>query len=181
MLLKNLFKAGLYTAYDLRLLRKLQSGPFPKHLGVILDGNRRFAKASGLPVHEGHRLGAKKIRQLLQWCGEFKIPVVTLWVFSTQNFSRDPSEVSALMQLFIDQARAMQTDEEFIKHQIRVKILGRIDELPQTVQTALRDLESATADRQGMLVQLALAYGGREEILDAVKGYLGENRKHQLH
>lgn len=177
MLLKNLFKAGLYTAYDLRLLRKLQSGPFPKHLGVILDGNRRFAKASGLPVHEGHRLGAKKIRQLLQWCGEFKIPVVTLWVFSTQNFSRDPNEVSALMQLFIDQARAMQTDEEFIKHQIRVKILGRIDELPQTVQTALRDLESATADRQGMLVQLALAYGGREEILDAVKGYLGEKQK----
>lgn len=177
MSLKNLIKAALYTVYDVRLLRKLQVGPFPKHLGVILDGNRRFAKASGLPVQEGHRLGAKKIRQLLQWCGEFKIPVVTLWVFSTQNFSRDPDEVSALMQLFIDQAQAMQTDEEFLKHGIRVKILGRIDALPTDVQAALRDLENTTAHRQGMLVQLALAYGGREEILDAVKGYLGDKAK----
>lgn len=172
MNLKNITKALLYTIYDIRLLRRLQAGPFPKHLGVILDGNRRYAKSIGLSAGEGHKLGAKKVRSLLTWCGEFKIPVVTLWVFSTQNFSRDPEEVKTLMQLFIDQANSMKTDGEFIKNDIRVRVLGRRDDLPTDVQEALTDLETTTANRKGMLVQLALGYGGREEIVDAVKSYL---------
>ncbi|MFZ2682189.1 MAG: polyprenyl diphosphate synthase [Patescibacteria group bacterium] len=172
MPLKALIKSWLYVIYDFRLMRRLEAGPFPKHLGVILDGNRRHAKALGLPTSEGHRLGAKKVRTLLTWCGEFKIPVVTLWLFSTQNFSRDPEEVKALMQLFIDQAQAMKTDEEFIKHDVRVRVLGRKDDLPADVQAALQDLETTTANRKGMLVQLALAYGGREEIVDACKSYM---------
>lgn len=180
MKFKNVIKALLYTLYDLRLLRRLQSGPFPKHLGVILDGNRRHAKSIGLPASEGHKLGAQKVRSLLKWCGEFKIPVVTLWVFSTQNFSRDPEEVKTLMQLFIDQANAMKTDEEFIKNDIRVRVLGRRDDLPDDVKTALKDLEDTTAHRKGMLVQLALAYGGREEIVDACKNYILESDKKGL-
>jgi len=172
MTLKSLTKAFLYTLYDIRLLRRLQSGPFPKHLGVILDGNRRYAKSIGLSAGDGHKLGAKKVRALLTWCGEFKIPVVTLWVFSTQNFSRDPDEVKTLMQLFIDQADSMKVDGEFIKNDIRVRVLGRRDDLPEDVQSALKDLEETTANRKGMLVQLALAYGGREEIVDACKNYM---------
>jgi short-chain Z-isoprenyl diphosphate synthase len=172
MALKHFLKSLLYTVYDFRLLKSLAGGPMPKHLGVILDGNRRHAKALGLSAADGHRLGAKKVRSLLTWCGEFKIPVVTLWVFSTQNFSRDPAEVSALMQLFIDQAESMKTDPEFIKHDIRVRVLGRRDELPDDVKRALTELETTTANRKGMLVQLALAYGGREEIVDACKEYM---------
>ncbi|HRH32278.1 MAG TPA: polyprenyl diphosphate synthase [bacterium] len=176
-MLKNLVKSFLYAVYDVRLQKRLAAGPFPKHLGVILDGNRRHAKALGLSAGDGHRLGAKKVRSLLTWCGEFKIPVVTLWVFSTQNFSRDPEEVKTLMQLFIDQANAMKTDDEFIKNDIRVRVLGRRDDLPDDVKVALKDLEETTAHRKGMLVQLALAYGGREEIVDACKNYILESHK----
>lgn len=174
MSIKQVIKSLLYSIYDFRLQHRLKAGPFPKHLGVILDGNRRYAKALGLSAEEGHKLGAKKVRELLTWCGEFKIPVVTLWVFSTQNFSRDPDEVKTLMQLFIDQANAMKVDETFIKHDIRVRVLGRRDDLPEDVKRALNDLETTTAGRKGMLVQLALAYGGREEIIDACKNYLLE-------
>jgi short-chain Z-isoprenyl diphosphate synthase len=180
MKIKAFIKAFLYSLYDIRLHRRLQTGPFPKHLGVILDGNRRYAKAIGLSASDGHKLGAKKVRELLTWCGEFKIPVVTLWVFSTQNFSRDPEEVKGLMQIFIDQANAMKTDEEFIKNDIRVRVLGRRDDLPDDVKRALDDLEQTTKDRKGMLVQLALAYGGREEIVDACKNYILESNKQGL-
>ena len=174
MTLKKIVKAFLYTVYDLRLLRRLQDGPFPKHLGVILDGNRRYAKSIGLSAGEGHKLGAKKVRSLLTWCGEFKIPIVTLWAFSTQNKSRAPEEVEALMKLFTEQAKSMLHDEEFERNDIRVKVLGRRDDLPDYLQSALRELESTTANRKGMLVQLALGYGGREEIVDAMKNYLLE-------
>ncbi len=172
MTLKGLLKSCLYTAYDVRLLRRLRTGSFPKHLGVILDGNRRFAKALGVETSEGHRLGAKKVHQLLTWCVEFKIPIVTVWAFSTQNLSRDPVEVESLMQLFTEQAMAMTKDEDLARHNIRVKVLGRRDALPSYLQTALAELELATLHRTGMLVQLALGYGGREEIVDAVKAYL---------
>lgn len=144
----------------------------PQHLGIILDGNRRFAKAIGLSAPEGHRMGARKVKDLLSWCVEFHIPAVTLWVFSTQNFSRDPEEVRELMNLFRDQATAMLHDEEFKKHDIRVRVLGRRDDLPKDALDALTELEEQTKNRKGMLVQLALGYGGREEIVDAVKSYL---------
>lgn len=170
--IRSYIKSFLYGVYDIRLIRRLQPGPFPKHLGVVLDGNRRFAKAMGLSTSEGHRAGAKKVRELLRWCGEFKIPVVTLWAFSTQNASRDPAEVDALMHLFAEQAQSMLHDEEFKSKDIRVKIIGRRDMLPDFLQKSLSQLETSTAHRQGMLVQLALAYGGREEIVDAAKGYL---------
>jgi short-chain Z-isoprenyl diphosphate synthase len=166
---KRFLKFFLYEIYERRLGERLKSGPLPKHLGV---GNRRFAKSLGVETSEGHRLGAKKVRSLLQWCGEFKIPVVTLWAFSTQNKSRDPQEVAALMELFTEQARTMLYDEEFERNDIRVKVLGRRDDFPVELQQALNELEQVTAKRKGMLVQLALGYGGREEIVDAVKSYL---------
>jgi short-chain Z-isoprenyl diphosphate synthase len=170
--MKNILKQILYVIYEKRLTERLKAGPVPKHLGVILDGNRRYAKALGLPVAQGHRFGAKKVRDLLSWCVEFRVPIVTLWVFSTQNFARDPEEVNALMELFVEQAQAMISDEEFIKNGIRVKVLGRRDQLPEHVKAALSRLETETEGRSGMLVQLALGYGGREEIVDAAKAYL---------
>lgn len=169
---KRFIKFVLYQVYERRLGERLKSGPMPKHLGVILDGNRRFAKAIGVATDEGHRRGAKKVRELLRWCGEFKIPIVTLWTFSTQNQSRDPQEVEALMRLFTEQAKTMLHDEEFALNDIRVKVIGRRDNLPDYLQSALNELETSTAERKGMLVQLALGYGGREEIVDAMKAYL---------
>jgi short-chain Z-isoprenyl diphosphate synthase len=175
--MKRLLKYLLYLVYEKRLAKRLLLGPAPKHLGVILDGNRRYAKALGLPVAEGHKYGAKKVKQLFAWCIEFKIPVVTVWGFSTQNFSRDADEVKALMDLIVEQANAMRVDEDFKKNQIRVKVIGRVDQMPAEVQEALTKLETSTAERKGMLVQLALGYGGREEIVDAAKAYLSTAEK----
>ncbi len=170
--MKKIIKYILYLVYEKRLATKLLLGPAPQHLGVILDGNRRFAKALNLPVAEGHKYGAKKVKDLLRWCIEFKIPVVTVWGFSTQNFSRDAAEVQALMDLIVEQANAMRVDEDFKKNDIRVKVIGRVDQMPPEAREALSKLETSTAERKGMLVQLALGYGGREEIVDAAKAYL---------
>ncbi len=175
--MKQILKYILYLVYEKRLAKKLLLGPAPKHLGVILDGNRRYAKSLGLPVAEGHKYGAKKVKQLFSWCIEFKIPVVTVWGFSTQNFSREPAEVKGLMDLIIEQAKAMMVDEDFIKNDIRVRAIGRIDLMPTEVREALAKLEQTTANRKGMLVQLALGYGGREEIVDAAKAYLSTAEK----
>ena len=175
--MKKIIKYILYLVYEKRLATKLLLGPAPQHLGVILDGNRRFAKALNLPVAEGHKYGAKKVKDLLRWCIEFKIPVVTVWGFSTQNFSRDAAEVQALMDLIVEQANAMRVDEDFKKNDIRVKVIGRVDQMPPEAREALSKLETSTAERKGMLVQLALGYGGREEIVDAAKAYLSTAEK----
>ncbi|MFA5946729.1 MAG: polyprenyl diphosphate synthase [Patescibacteria group bacterium] len=175
--MKKILKYILYLIYEKRLAKRLLVGPAPKHLGVILDGNRRYAKTLGLPVTEGHKYGARKVKELFSWCIEFKIPVVTVWGFSTQNFSRDPGEIKVLMDLIVEQANAMRVDEDFKKNDIRVKVIGRVDQMPVDVREALAKLEASTADRKGMLVQLALGYGGREEIVDAAKAYLSTAEK----
>ncbi len=163
----------VYELYEKLVERELQKGgALPKHLGVILDGNRRYAKELGLRPSEGHRHGAETVKSLIRWCRSLNIPVVTIWVFSTQNFSRSSEEVSDLMKLFIDQANAMAEDKAMEEHGIRVKIIGRRDMLHEDVRDAWDALEKKTEHRTGMLLQVALAYGGREEVVDAVKKYL---------
>lgn len=168
----------LYEVYEQMVEREVRKdGVFPKHLGVILDGNRRYAKELGLHPGEGHRHGAETVKALIRWCRSLDIPVVTIWVFSTQNFSRSTDEVSDLMKLFVDQAKAMTKDRDMEKHGIRIKVIGRRDLLSSEVQEAWKELEENTAHRTGMLLQVALAYGGREEIVDAVKKYLREKEE----
>lgn len=149
-----------------------KEGVLPQHLGVILDGNRRYAKELGLQPGEGHRRGTETVKALIRWCRSLSIPVVTIWVFSTQNFSRSAEEVSDLMKLFVEQANAMANDQSMEEHGIRVKIIGRRDLLSEEVRAAWNRLEERTAHRSGMLLQVAIAYGGREEVVDAVKKYL---------
>lgn len=161
--------------YENRLERLVRAGgTLPKHLGVILDGNRRYARMHGLVSREGHEHGAKNIRSLIAWCNALHIPVLTLWAFSVQNFSRSAEEVADLMGLFTRQAQAMMVDADLEREQIRVRFIGRKTMLPQDLQDAMRALEEHTASRTGMLVHIALAYGGREEIIDAARTYLLE-------
>jgi short-chain Z-isoprenyl diphosphate synthase len=163
----------LIRKYENRLERAVRKGgALPKHLGVILDGNRRYARMRGLASREGHQHGAKNIRSLIAWCNALHIPAITLWAFSVQNFSRSAEEVADLMELFTKQAQAMMTDADLEREHIRVRFIGRKTMLPQDLQDAMRALEEHTASRTGMLVQIALAYGGREEIVDATRAYL---------
>ncbi|MDX2008064.1 MAG: isoprenyl transferase [Meiothermus sp.] len=170
---QSLFKP-LYGWYERRVEAEVKQGSAPKHLGMILDGNRRFAKELGLQGHEGHEFGVQKAYEVLEWCLELKIPAVTIWVFSSDNFNRSQVEVETLMSLFVKEARRMAKDERIHANEVRVKVIGRHDRFPPKVLEALEDLEKATEQHNGMLLQIAMGYGGREEIVDAVKSLLLE-------
>ncbi|MCS7058980.1 MAG: isoprenyl transferase [Meiothermus sp.] len=164
----------LYWWYEQRIEAEVRQGQLPKHLGLILDGNRRFARELGLPGHEGHEFGVQKAYEVLEWCLELGIPTVTIWVFSTDNWKRSPAEVETLMGLFVREAKRMAQDPRIHANEVRVRVIGRHDRFPPKVLEALEELERATAHHSGMLLQIAMGYGGREEIVDAVKSLLLE-------
>jgi short-chain Z-isoprenyl diphosphate synthase len=164
----------LYWWYEKRLEAEVRQGHVPRHLGLILDGNRRFARELGLQGHEGHEFGVQKAYEVLEWCLELKIPTVTIWVFSTDNWSRSQLEVETLMNLFVKEARRMAQDPRIHANEVRVKVIGRRDRFPPKVLQALEALEESTKHHQGMLLNIAMGYGGREEIVDAVKSLLLE-------
>lgn len=165
----------LYWLYERRLERRLDPEAMPTHIGLILDGNRRFARGIGLgDVRRGHQYGARKLRTFLEWCLEYKVRHVTLFVFSTENFSRAPEEVQYLLDLFVHESATLLNDIRLDTEQVRVKVIGQRHRLPRHVLEASEALELSTAEHEGMLLTIALAYGGREEITDAVKALLNE-------
>jgi short-chain Z-isoprenyl diphosphate synthase len=165
------FTRPLYWWYERRLAAAvLKDGLVPKHLGLIMDGNRRFARAVGLErLSAGHDYGAKKAREVLEWCLDVGITHVTMWVFSNDNRGRDPEEVAHLLELFAHEASELAEDPRLHKHKVRVRLIGRIEDFPKDVQEALRNLERVTESYRGMLVNIAVGYGGREEIAEAVR------------
>jgi len=139
----------------------------PRHLGIILDGNRRWAKERGLPAFEGHRKGLGKIKEVAKWCKEKGIKVLTLFIFSTENWKRSKKEVDYLMVLA---KRAMTVDvKEMTKHGIKMRVIGERERLPESVQEAVEKAEKTTRKNKEMILNFALSYGGRGEIVDAVK------------
>ncbi|MBB6098788.1 short-chain Z-isoprenyl diphosphate synthase [Deinobacterium chartae] len=163
----------LYWWYEQRLSRAvLAGGKLPKHLGIILDGNRRFARSIGVETHMGHDLGAHKAYEVLEWCLALGIPHVTLWVFSSDNKSRDPQEVAHLLELFAREAAKMVHDPRIHNNAVRIKLIGQIEDFPESTRKALHELEQATAHYQGMLLHIAIGYGGREEIVGAIRSLL---------
>lgn len=170
--LKGLLRNSLLSRYEERLAHSVQGGKIPRHLGLILDGNRRFARASGLETELGHEFGAEKAHEVLSWCLELGIPSATIWVLSTDNSSRDPKELNHLMHLLGKEARQLAVDPRIHNNQVRVKAIGQHSQFPAEVLTALQDLEAKTAHYKGMRLNIAVGYGGREEIVDAVKSHL---------
>lgn len=164
----------LYWLYERRLERHLDPATMPAHIGLILDGNRRYARGIGLDVRRGHQFGVRKLKTFLEWCLEYGVRHVTLFVFSTENFSRDPEEVQYLLDLFVRESATFLDDLRLDTEQVRIKIIGQRHRLPLKVIEASEALELSTAEHKGMLLNIALAYGGREEITDAVKGVLKE-------
>ncbi|MFA5550890.1 MAG: polyprenyl diphosphate synthase [Trueperaceae bacterium] len=169
----NAVSKPVYWLYERRLMSAVTGGgAMPKHIGIIMDGNRRFARAVGLDVKAGHDHGAGKAREVLDWCLELGIKHVTLWGFSTENKGRAPDEVSHLHELFAAQARSLLNDDRLHANKVRVRVIGDIGDFPESAKQALREMEEATKDYDGMSVNIALGYGGREEIVDAVKSLL---------
>ncbi len=139
----------------------------PKHIGLILDGNRRFAKRLMLKPWKGHEWGYKKIEALLDWAKELGIKELTLYTFSVKNFNRPKKEFDYLMKLFHKEFTKAKTDPRI--KDIKINFLGRIEMFPDKVKKSMKDLMEATKNHKKHIVNFAMAYGGREEIIDAVK------------
>jgi short-chain Z-isoprenyl diphosphate synthase len=171
--IRKLVKSALYPLYERRLVRALDFSQTPHHVGVILDGNRRWAKANQVDNHDigvsnssrGHRAGAEKIIEFLGWCEEADVRVVTLWLLSTDNFKRSEEELDALLQIIGETVDALAATKRW-----NIKAVGALDLLPDWLATKLNDLKPFRED--GVEVNVAISYGGRREIVDAVKSYL---------
>ncbi len=141
----------------------------PEHVGIILDGNRRWAFEKQLTIEDGHFMGAKVGEKLLDWTVELGIKTLTLYVFSTENFERQSDEVKGLLKLIEGEARRLGSDRRLHSNMVRVKILGRTDLLPDSLQEALVDIEKSTKNYSHHFLNVAIAYTGRAEIVDATK------------
>ncbi len=144
------------------------SNKVPRHIGLILDGNRRFAKRLMLKPWKGHEWGAKKVEELFNWCLEQDIKELTLFCFSIENFNRPKEEFDYLMNIFKKEFSKLMNDEKVYKNKIRVNFIGRLWMLPEDVQKIFCELMEKTKDHKNYQVNFAIAYGGKQEILDAV-------------
>jgi short-chain Z-isoprenyl diphosphate synthase len=163
----------LYWIYERRLLDQLKQRPLPRHVGIILDGNRRHARKRGLSDPcEIYQRGAEKLDDILDWCAELHIPAVTLWVFSTENLKRSQAEVSGILSAIESKVAALTHDPFMHQKRIRLRAIGRLDLLPESVVAAIRAAETATAQYNLMTLTIAVGYGGREEIADAVRSFV---------
>ena len=149
----------------------------PKHIAIILDGNRRFAKKLGLQPWKGHEFGSRKLEELFNWCIELGIKELTLYAFSTENFKRARKEVDYLFNLFWNEFNKMKEGKGIFANKVRVDIIGRQWMFPKKMQKAMRDVMKKTAKNSKLVVNFALAYGGRQEITDAVKKIIQYNLK----
>jgi short-chain Z-isoprenyl diphosphate synthase len=163
----------LYRLYEARLRRQVATKLMPRHVGIILDGNRRHGRARGITEpQEMYRLGAEKLDEILDWCAELSIPTVTLWVFSPDNFRRPLSEVSGILAAIEAKLATLAHDPLIHSRRVRVKAIGRLPLLPESLLRAIAEAERATEAYDGMDLNIAVAYGGRQEIADAVQQLL---------
>jgi short-chain Z-isoprenyl diphosphate synthase len=160
----------VYGAYERRLTRQLDPDRVPRHVGVILDGNRRWAKAAGAPTSRGHRAGADKIDELLGWCEEVGVDHVTLWLLSTDNLARPVAELRPLMTIIENTVRRLCATGRW-----RIHPVGALDLLPAETARVLKEVGTDTAGVVGMTVNIAVGYGGRREIADAVRSLLHDH------
>jgi short-chain Z-isoprenyl diphosphate synthase len=165
----------LYYLYERRLQRRLGRAALPRHIGIILDGNRRYGQQRQLTDPRLiYGLGADKLDDMLDWCGELGIAAVTLWVFSTDNRHRTEHEVSGILGAIEDKLVRLARDTRIHRRRIRVRVVGRLAGLPSSTRAAIEAAEVATAGYDGMYLIIAVAYGGREEITDAVKALVAD-------
>ena len=163
----------VYWFYEHRLLKQVKQKPMPHHIGIILDGNRRHARKRGLSDSgQIYQRGAEKLDEILDWCAELRISAVTLWVCSTENLGRSQAEVSGILTAIEAKIAALAHDPFMHEKRIRVQAIGRLGLLPASVVAAIRSAETATAQYSFMTLTIAVGYGGREEITDAVRSFV---------
>jgi short-chain Z-isoprenyl diphosphate synthase len=161
-----------YVLYERRMLRQLAGREVPRHVGVMCDGNRRWARAAGAgDVSFGHQAGADKIEDVLRWSADAGVEVVTLWLLSTDNLCRPESELRPLLRIIEE----LVTDLGTARDGWRITLVGSLDLLPPETAHVLKAAAEQTVDRRGLAVNIAVGYGGRQEIADAVRSLLYEH------
>jgi short-chain Z-isoprenyl diphosphate synthase len=165
----------IYRLYEHRLLAQVRALPLPRHVGIILDGNRRFARRYNLTSpQEIYTAGAQKLDDLLDWCVDLGLGAITLWVLSTDNFNRDAEELSGILAAVENKLLALASDPQIHRQRICVRAVGQLELLPASTLAAVRAAEAATKGYEGMYLTIATAYGGQQEITDAVQSLLRE-------
>jgi len=145
----------------------LERGNLPRHIAIIMDGNGRWAKSRGLPRVAGHKEGVNSVREITRACGELGIETLTLYTFSSENWKRPRAEVDALLRLLVTTIRG--EVQELMENNVRLTVIGRLDDLPAVAQREMQSAMDLTAPNTGLNLNLALSYGGRQEILEAVR------------
>lgn len=146
----------------------------PRHIAIIPDGNRRFAKKKGLSTREGYATGIQHMGDILKWCKEADIRMLTMWGFSTDNFKRDKNEIEGLFELFKENLKKALNSDEKNKHEVKIRFFGRIGLFPREIQEMIKKAEEISAKNSAYQLNLLLSYGGREEIVDAVNAAIKE-------
>jgi len=164
-----------------RLRDHIKRGTVPQHVSIIMDGNRRFAWSQDLEKEIGHQHGKEKLKEVMDWVLELGIPYLTVYALSTENVTdRDDDELNSLYALYITGFNEIRADPKIHEKKVRVQAVGRIELLPEDVQEAIKKAESETADYDKFLFTVCLAYGGREEIVDAVREVAAEHAKGEI-
>lgn len=166
---ENVLDRALYGLYERRLERALRGKQVPAHIGIMMDGNRRWARQIAAPPAHGHRAGADKMVDVLGWAEAIGVKIVTLWMLSTDNLRRDPEELSDLVSIIEEAVAGLAATRRW-----RIGVLGALDLLPASTVAQLEAAQELTKDVPGMVVNVAVGYGGRQEIADAVRSLLVE-------
>ncbi|GAA5818103.1 MAG: di-trans,poly-cis-decaprenylcistransferase [Methanobrevibacter sp.] len=171
----------MYQLYEWHILRKLNPENMPKHVALIMDGNRRFSKIQGhIDVKKGHKFGVETLEKVLNWSIDLGIEIVTAYAFSTKNFNRPKDEVDGLMSLFNKNFKRIVSHEKIHKNEVKVKVVGRIDLLPDELKKSIEEAEKATEKYNKRLFNLAIGYDGRLEIVDAIKKIVDEFKNGEI-
>jgi len=159
----------VYRVYEKILENRVKKRKMPQHVGIIMDGNRRYAEFFGIDLWKGHSKGADKLEEILDWADELGIDIVTVYAFSTENFKRSKEEVEHIMDLFEKKFKELAKDEKIHKNKVKVRAIGDLNMLPKNVVDSIKIAEKATENYSDKSLNICIAYGGRIEIVEAVK------------
>jgi len=167
--ISKVISTTVYNAYERKLQQDIKKFPVPHHIAIIMDGNRRFAEKIGLSRAEGHERGKEKVDDVLDWAREIGVKVVTVYALSSENLNRSDEEVEELMDLFERAFREAGDDEKVHKYRIRIRAIGNLPNLPERVRKSIHYAEERTKDYTDYQYNVAVSYGGRQEIINAIR------------
>ncbi len=159
----------VYKVYERALLKQVKKYSMPKHVGIILDGNRRFANTIKVPLTEGYIWGLNKLEEVLEWLWDLNIKVVSVWIFSTDNFKREAEQVNTILKMAEEKTIEIRDAKKVHARQVLIRYSGDRESLPESLQKQMIETEKATEKYGNHILNICLAYGGRKEMIDAIK------------